>query len=296
MKPAPFRYFAPSTLDECLGLKKDHGDEARLLAGGQSLVPLMNFRLVTPPNLIDINGISELAYVLPGDGAGIRIGALTRQRTLERDPTLSQWSPILADAIPHIGHAQIRNRSTVGGSIAHADPAAELPAAAIALDGEVLLRSRSGDRLVSAQDFFIGFLTTALRPDEMVAELRLPPWPEGRGWSVSEVARQDAAFAMVGALAWVDRDDDGVCTDARVVLFGVGGTPLQCDEAAQAVIGTRLSESDITNAAEKATSGLDCTSDIHAAGDYRKSLARTLIGRTLGEAYQRSGQRSQDTP
>ena len=287
MKPAPFRYFAPTSLDECVELLGEHGDEAKLLAGGQSLVPMMNFRLAKPAALIDLNGLSELDYVRDADGGAMRIGALTRQRALERDPELRRCNPLLAEAIPYIGHFQIRNRGTVGGSIAHADPAAELPAVLCALGGSVRARGTGGERTIAAADFFQTYFTPDLGPDEIVTEIALPQWNSGDGWAVHELSRRYGDFALVGIVCRLSVDTEGKVTDGAAALFGVGGTPVVPETVAQ-LVGTRAEESDLAAVSSAVAAELDPESDVHASAAYRRHLAGVLTRRALGEAYARA--------
>jgi CO/xanthine dehydrogenase FAD-binding subunit len=226
VKPAPFEYAAPASVDEALGLL---GDDARVLAGGQSLVPLLNFRLARPERLVDINGLSELAYLRASDGR-LRIGALTRQAALERSPLVAERWPLLAQAIRLVGHPQIRNRGTVGGSIAHADPAAELPVAFSALDARLHAASGRGTRTIAAGDFFLGPLTTALEPDELLTEIEVPPLPDGARTAFVEHARTHGDFAIAGAAVVVAPG-----ADARIALLGAGPAPLRAGDAERAL-------------------------------------------------------------
>ena len=287
MKPAPFRYLAPASLDECVELLREHGDEAKLLAGGQSLVPMMNFRLAKPAVLIDLNGVAELDYVRDGNGGGTRIGALTRQRALERDPQLRRRNPLLAEAIPCIGHFQIRNRGTVGGSIAHADPAAELPAVLCALGGRVRVRGAGGERTIAAMDFFQTYFTADLGPDEIVTEIVLPPWNRGDGWAVQELSRRYGDFALVGVACRLSVDAEGNVTNGAAALFGVDGTPVVPAAVVQ-LIGTRAEESDLAAVSNAVAEELDPEPDVHASAAYRKHLAAVLTRRALAEAYARA--------
>ena len=287
MKPAPFRYFAPTSLDECVGLLDEHGDEAKLLAGGQSLVPMMNFRLAKPAVLIDLNGVAELAYVEETSSGGMRIGALTRQRALERDPELRRRNPLLAEAIPYIGHFQIRNRGTVGGSIAHADPAAELPAVLCALDGSIRVRGGGGERTIAAVDFFQTYFTADLGPDEVVTEIVLPQWHSGDGWAVQELSRRYGDFALVGVVCRLRVDAEGNVTDGAAALFGVGGAPVVPEAVAQ-LVGTRAEEPTLAAVSAAVAAELDPESDVHASASYRRHLARVLTRRALSEAYART--------
>src|SRR5271169_5211907 len=218
MKPAPFRYVAARSIEQALALKAEHGDEARFLAGGQSLVPTMNFRLTQPAMLIDINPLTELARIKHGAADRVRIGALTRYRTLERDPATERTLPLIHEALPLIAHPQIRNRGTIGGNLSHADPASEMPAIVLTLGGRLLARSRSGERWIAAADFFAGALRTALELDEMLTDIELPVAAPRSGACFMEVARRRGDFALMGVACTVQLDDDGRCTDARIGL------------------------------------------------------------------------------
>jgi CO/xanthine dehydrogenase FAD-binding subunit len=214
MKPAPFTYFSPTTLDETLALLAEHGEAGKIIAGGQSLVPTMNFRLAQPASLIDINHVGELFYVNELPDGGLQIGAMTRQRTLEQSPLVAARCPLLAATLPHIAHVQIRNRGTLGGSLAHADPAAELPAVMVALDATFVLRSLRGVRQVPAQAFYIGLFTTELAQDELLTEIRIPARPPRHGWAMTEIARRHGDYALVGAVATVTLGEAGRCSPA----------------------------------------------------------------------------------
>ncbi|RIK37788.1 MAG: molybdopterin dehydrogenase [Chloroflexi bacterium] len=295
MKPAPFRYFAPQSLDEALALLSEHGYDAKLLAGGQSLVPAMNFRLAQPSVVVDLNRIAELFFLRPAADGGLHIGAMTRQRTLERDPRVAEHAPLLHAAVPHIAHVQIRNRGTIGGSLAHADPAAELPAVVLVLGARLRARSQRGDRWIDAGDFFVSLFTTVLEPDEILVEIDLPPQPLRAGWSIQEVARRHGDYAIVGVTATVTLDETGRCNQARIALLSVGDGPVP----AQA--GARLLENEfpgpelIAAAADVvATQDIDPASDIHASAAYRRHLARVLTRRALAEAFEQAGQQTMD--
>lgn len=289
MKPAPFRYIAPGTLDEALAALDDYGDEAKVLAGGQSLIPAMNFRLAQPGVLVDLNPVAELAYLEPAADGGLRIGAMTRQRAVERSALVAQRAPLLHATMPHIAHVQIRNRGTIGGSIAHADPAAELPAVAVALNGRLRLQSRRGERWVDAADFYQGLFTTALAPGEIVAEMALPPMPHQSGWSILELARRRGDYALAGVAVMV-AVEDGRCGQARLVFFGVGEGPVQAPSAASLLIGEPPTQAAITAAAAAAVEqDLDPPGDIHASAEFRRHLARVLAQRALVEAFTRAG-------
>src|SRR5881392_2022570 len=238
MKPAPFDYFAPATLDEALGLLAEHGGDAKPLAGGQSLIPAMNFRLARPAALVDLNRIAELAYVRAGGkDAGLVIGAMTRQRAVERSDVVARAAPLVAEAMPAIAHPQIRNRGTIGGSLAHADPSAELPAVMLALDAAFRARSVTGERTIPASEFFKGMLETALAPDELLVEIGLPPMPDRSGTAFLEVARRHGDYALVGIAVVVTLDGQGRCKAARIALLSVGDGPVLAVEAAKTLTG-----------------------------------------------------------
>jgi CO/xanthine dehydrogenase FAD-binding subunit len=290
MKPAPFKYMIARTLDEALAAKAEYGDEARFLAGGQSLVPTMNFRMATPAVLIDINPLSELSGV-KANGV-TRIGALTRYRMLEADPAIAQHQPIMIEALPHIAHPQIRNRGTLGGNLSHADPASEMPAIVLALRGTLHLRSARAERQVAANDFFIGALETAIQPDEMLVEITLPHHPANTGSCFMEVARRQGDFAMAGIAAIVTRGADGTCTNARLAFCGVAEKPFHADDAAQSLIGSRLDAAAIKHAAELAMAALDPPGNSHADPSYQRHLAGVLTRRALATAWARTGART----
>ncbi len=291
MKPAPFQYFAPTSIDEALILLAEHGYDAKLLAGGQSLIPTMNFRLAQPAVLIDLNNIADLAYIQPTVDGGLRIGAMTRQRALEKSDLVVQRAPLLHATMPYIAHVQIRNRGTIGGSLAHADPAAELPVIAVALDAQLKVRSKLGERWVSAQDFYVALFATDLAPDEILAEIVLPPLAPRTGWSIQEVARRRGDYAIVGVAATVRLDEQGRCADARIVLLSVGEGPTQARQAMALLQSEKPTSALIAAAAETcATKDIDPTADIHASVAFRRHLANVLTRRALTEAFQRAGQ------
>lgn len=287
MKPPRFKYCAPQILDDALVLLEQQGDEAKILAGGQSLVPLLNMRLAAPTYLVDINHICELNYIQPEDHY-LAIGATTRQSQIERSTLLQERHPFLLEAIWHIGHMQIRNRGTVVGSIAHADPAAELPALLTCLDGSVLLQSSTGERLLTTDAFFHGYLETALKPGEMIVEARFP-WPDPRaGWAFMEFARRAGDFALVGAAAVLTPGDDGKCLAARVAYAGVDGVPVRARAVEQVLRGRALDERTLDEAAESARAVVNPhMSDVHATVEYRRVLTAELTRRVLRAAWTR---------
>ena len=288
MKPPKFRYFAPKSVGEALALLAEHADEARVLAGGQSLVPLMNMRLVHPDVLIDINGISELSFIKASDG-GLTLGALTRDATLAGDSTVTERLPLLREAARCVGHPAIRNRSTVGGSIAHADPAAELPAVMVALNAEFVARSRSGSRNISAQNFFKGYLTTDLKVGEMLTELRIPGLPPRSGSAFVEFARREGDYALAGVAAVMTLDSNGIIADARLGLCSVGPAPVRSKAAEALLRGQRPGNEAWAAAAAAVVSVLDePLSDIHGSADYRRHLAAVLTKQALAAAAERA--------
>lgn len=283
MKPPPFEYHAAASVDEAVALLAEHGDEAKILAGGQSLLPLLGIRLAKPEHLIDIGRIAELSQMTIN--GSVRIGAGVRQRTAERSAELSTANPLLAKAIPLIGHVPIRSRGTIGGSVAHADPAAELPAAMLLNNAEMVLRSTKGERVVAAADFFESFLVTATEPDELLVELRIPAFPTGAGASFREIVRRNGDFALVGAGAIVGLDaGTGTINDARLAFIGVAGTAVRSPEAEALLVGQAPSAELLAAAAQAAADAIDPSSDIHATGAYRRHVARVLAGQVLQEA------------
>lgn len=287
MKPAPFDYVAPRSLDEALALLGRHGAEAKILAGGQSLVPLMNMRLARPAVLIDINRVPDLATVREIDG-GLVLGALARQRTLELSAVVRGAAPLLAEAAPLIGHLQTRTRGTIGGSCAHADPAAELPACAVALDARLHLASARGRRAVGAAAFHTGLFTTALAPDELLLEVEIPRPPAARtGSAFVEVARRHGDFALVGVAAVIGLDAGGVCRHARLVFLGAGDVP-HAAASAGALVGTPRDPRRCEDAGRAAADELRPPADLHASAAYRRRVAGVLAARALGLAWARA--------
>jgi len=288
MKPAAFKYYAPTTIEEALTHLSEYGYDAKILAGGQSLIPTMNFRMAQPAVLIDLNYVSELFYV-KNETDGLRIGAMTRQREMECNPLIPDKMPLIYETVPFIAHSQIRNRGTIGGSIAHADPAAELPVVMLTLNARFQLRSKNRERWVPAKEFFMGMFTTALEPEELLTEIALPALPKNSGWAFQEVARRRGDFALVGVTAVVVLDDDKKCQQARVVFLSVGDGPVEAHQAEQTLIGQDGNDELIRAAAETAaTKDIDPPGDIHASADYRRHLAKVLTQRALQQAFQRA--------
>jgi carbon-monoxide dehydrogenase medium subunit len=287
MKPAPFAYVAPRSLDEALALLGRYADDGKVLAGGQSLLPVLNFRLAQPAVLIDLNGVGELASLRAEDG-GLRMGALTRHRALERDPEVAARAPLLAEAVHYIAHPQIRNRGTVGGSLAHADPKAELPALAVALEARLHLQRQGGDRWLAAADFYTGLFSTALEPDELLTEIVWPALPPRSGWAFEEAARRHGDYAQVGLAAVVRLDEAGRCEQARLVFLAAGPGPLEARSAAAALAGAVPGEETIAAAAAAAAAEIEPTDDVHASAAFKRHLARVLTGRALRRAFARA--------
>jgi len=289
MKPAPFEYYAPTTVEEALAHLAKHGYDAKALAGGQSLIPMMNFRLAQPSVIVDLNSVSELFYIRPDENGGLRLGAMTRQGEVERDPLVAERAPLVHETMPLVAYPQIRSRGTFGGSIAHADPAAELVALSMALNGRFLLRSQAGERWVPADEFFVGLFATVLEPDELLVEVALPPLPPRSGGTFREITRRHHDFCMAGVAAVVALDDDDHCKQARLVFLGVGDGPVDARQAAEMLIGQVPTPEAIRAAAETAASDeIDPGSDIHASAEYRRHLANVLARRALEQAFERA--------
>ena len=290
MKPPPFMYHRPTSTDEALDLLAELGDEAKVLAGGQSLVATLNLRLARPAHLIDINRLDgPLSQIDAATDGGIRFGALVRQRAAEQAALVRERAPLLAEALPFIGHQQIRNRGTICGNLAHADPASELPAVAVALDGQLTARSKArGERSIPAAEFFRGYLTTALEPDELLVDFRLPAWPAGAGGSFQEGARRHGDYALVGVAALVQLDSNGTCAAARLAVTGAGPGPVRAREAEASLEGQPVSTDAINAAAERVVGALDPLSDVHATAAYRRHVAGVLARRALEAATARA--------
>ena len=288
MKPAPFKYYAPHSIPEVLELLNEHGYDAKILAGGQSLVPMMNFRLVQPAVLVDINNIPELSYIETHDN-GVRLGAMVRHSQAEKDPLIKEHAPLIHETMPQIATVQIRNRGTIGGSLAHADASAELVVVSTALEAQFKIKNKKGERLVPASEFFIGLLMTSLEPEDLLVEIQFPPLPARSGWSLKEVARRPHDFALMGVAAILTLDKKERCTEARLVYLSAGDGPISAPEAANMLIGNEITTEMITAAAEKAAADeIDPGGDIHATAEFRRHLANVLTRRALEEALQRA--------
>ena len=286
MKPAPFEYYAPDSLDQALDLMSQHAGEAKILAGGQSLVPAMNFRIVQPGVLIDLNRMAELSSVLEDDRL-LRIGAMTRERELEFNPLIAHIAPLLAEAAPHIAHPQIRNRGTIGGSIVNADPAAELPVLMLTLDARLKAKNASGERWIEARDFFMGMFTTALEPDEILVEIEVPANPTRTGWSFMEVAPRAGDYALMGVAVRVTLDADRKCERIKLVYLNAGEGPIEAKEAEKSLEGETLNEALIEAAASQASSNeINPFGNVHTSPEFQRHLAMVLTKKAIRQALQ----------
>ena len=280
MKLPPLDYVSPRSIDEVIQLLHRHEAGAKILSGGQSLMPMLAFRLASCSLLIDLKHVPELNYIVIDD-AGIELGAKVRWRDIEQDQRLHRSRHLLGAAVQHIAHYQIRNRGTVGGSLAHADPAAELPAVAVTCDAQIIAVGPEGRRSIPASKFFLAPLVTALEPCEMIVAIRLPPWPPHRRFGFQKFARRRGDFALAGAAIFFDEDDQGRIRDPHVGAFGVADTPMRLHKAEEALAGALLDERIFADAARLGTEDIDARTDIHADGDYRRSLLKSLIERAL---------------
>jgi carbon-monoxide dehydrogenase medium subunit len=287
VKPARFEYHAPETLDEALQLLAEYGDEGKVLAGGQSLVPLLAMRLARPSHIIDINGIAGLDAI-EDDGGGVRFGTTVRERAAERSALVREKVPALAEALPLIGHVAIRNRGTIGGSVAHADASAELPAVALITDAQMVVRSARGERTIPAGDFFDGHFTTAMADEECLVHVRIPAGPRGAGWSCTEIARRHGDFALVGAATMVALNGGGAVEEARISLFGVADRAVRADKAESSLRGAPAGPDAWAGAAAETASSLDPPSDLHGSSEYRRRLAEVVVRRALAAAAARA--------
>ncbi len=289
MKPPRFHYCAPYMLDEALTFLDQNSEDTKVLAGGQSFVPLLNMRLASPTFIVDINHIAELHYIEQEDGY-LAIGATVRQRQVERSVLVQNKHPLLIEVIKHIGHMQIRNRGTVVGSVAHADPAAELPALLTCLNGEVLAQCIHGERVIKAEEFFTGYLSTALEPGEMLTEVRFPLLTPKAGWAFLEFARRSGDYALVGAAAVLTPAADDHCMSAHIAYLGIAGAPIRGFDIEATIVGTTLDESALNAAAEAASKLVsDDMGDVHATVEYRRVLTGELTKRVLKAAWERRG-------
>jgi carbon-monoxide dehydrogenase medium subunit len=282
MKLPAFDYACPATVAEAVALLASR-DEAKALAGGQSLVPMMAFRIASPALLVDLRKLSELRQITI-DASGVRLGAMVRWRDIEDEVRLDVAHPLLKAAVSHVAHYQIRNRGTVGGSIAHADPAAEMPGIAVTCDAEIAVMGMAGPRVIPADDFFIAPLTTALAADEIITEIRLPAWPAERRWGFREFSRRRGDFALAAAAVFFDVDDASRAHNTHIGAIGIGDRPLRLADAEAEVNGKIVDVAVSERAGRAASASVDPQSDIHASGAYRKSLVGTMVERALQSA------------
>jgi carbon-monoxide dehydrogenase medium subunit len=291
VKPPPFEYLRPASLEEALDLLARHGGDAKPLAGGQSLVPAMNFRLSQPAVLVDLNALAGLDGIEPAaEGEGLRIGAMARQRAVERSALVAARAPLLAETMPFIAHPQIRNRGTVGGSLAHADPAAELPAVTVAAGARFQLRSAAGERWVPADRFFTGLFATALEPGELVTAIEVPAPAPRAGWAFEEMSRRHGDYALVGVACLVTLDARGRCAAASITLLSVGEGPAPAPRAAAQLVGAEPAAEAVRAAADAVDAEIDPPSDIHASAAFRRRLAQVLTRRALTRAAARAAE------
>ena len=286
MIPAQFDYVAPSTLDEALGLLAEHPDDAKILAGGHSLIPAMKLRLAQPAMLIDIGRVKDLAYIRE-EGGQIRIGAMTTHYQLESNARLKEVCPLLPECAASIGDVQVRNKGTIGGSLAHADPAADWPAAAVALRAELVAASARGERVIAADDFFVDMLTTALRPDEVLREIRINAPPARTGQSYKKVHHPASGFAVVGVAVTLTLGGDGKCSSVGVGITGVATKAYRAAQVESALAGATADEQTIAGAASHAADGVEANGDIYASADYRRHLAEVYTRRAVAAATSR---------
>jgi carbon-monoxide dehydrogenase medium subunit len=282
MKLPPFEYACPSTMSEAIALLASHDGEAKPLAGGQSLLPMLAFRVAAPAVLVDLRKVPELRRIGIADD-GVTLGAMVRLRDILDDPQLQTAHPLLVQAVEHIAHYQIRNRGTVGGSLAHADPAAELPAIAVTCDAKIAATGKAGERIIEAKDFFRGPLTTTLTADEIITEIRFAAWPARRGFGFCEFARRRGDFALAGAAVFYD-EDGGKAANVHVGAMGVSDRPLRLSVVEEALNGNTINEATIADAEAKASAAIDPPDDIHATGAYRKTLFGVMVERALHSA------------
>lgn len=287
MKPAAFDYLRPSSVEEACQLLREHGEEGKLIAGGQSLLPILNMRLSTPECLIDISGLQELTYI-ESDGDWLKIGALTRQRDVERSALVRQKAPLLSEALPFIGHMQTRNRGTFGGSLVHADPTAEIPLSLLALDAIAVIQSADETREVALEDFFITYLTTDIMPGELLREVKIPTQSMPKGYSFHEYSRKHGDFALVAAACVLDADEEGRITAARLTLGGVDAVPILAADAAELLIGEKLTDTLLQEAGRAASTHIDPEGDLHASREYRFQLAKVFSAKAIETAYNRA--------
>lgn len=284
MKPAAFKYVSVDSIDGALAALAQYGGEAKILAGGQSLVPMMNFRIAQPSVLVDINPVNEIDFIRAENG-WLRIGARTRQRTLETSPEVKEKCPLLTAAVKWIGHPQIRNRGTLGGSLVHGDPTAELALVATLLDARLIIQSKEKSRTAGPSDFFEGFMSTRIGEDEILTEVRYPAAPPGSGYGFRELCIRHGDFAVVAAAVQLTVDKNGLCSEARVAVSGAAPTPLRIPEAEKAVAGSDGSPAVLDDAAARVPAQVEPMSDLKGSEAYRREMARVFVRRALGDAW-----------
>ena len=295
MKPAPFEYHAADSLEAALALKAEHGDDAKVLAGGQSLIPAMNFRVAQPGILIDLNKIDELRKIKHSKDQ-LMVGAMTLQAAVEHSAEVEKHSPLLHETLPNIAHPQIRNRGTIGGSLAHADPAAELPVVATALGARMRAQSAEGERWMDVNEFFAGMFTVALKPEEILVEIDFPDIPKDSGWAFVEVARRQGDYAMAGIAALLSVDADGKCDQSTLVYLNVGEGPITASQASESLIGAKADEKAFSEAAKIASQEeISPFGNVHASADYQRHLSEVLTRRALLIALERAQAKTKKT-
>jgi carbon-monoxide dehydrogenase medium subunit len=288
MKPTAFDYFAPSSLEAVLDLKAEHGEDAKPLAGGQSLIPTMNFRVSQPSILVDLNKVDTLRFIREEEGE-LRIGAMTTQAVVERSDLVQKNHPLISETVPNIAHPQIRNRGTFGGSLAHADPASELPVIALALNAKFKAESTKGERWIEAKDFLITMFTVDLAPDEILTEIAFPAFPKKTGWSFMEIARRHGDYAMAGLAALVTLNSDAKCEKSRLVYLNVGDKAVDAVRAAESLVGEQITEEAVKEAAEIAgQQEIEPFGSVHATPEYQRHLSKVLTQRALLQAFERA--------
>lgn len=288
MKPAPFEYYAPRSVEEALDQLAELGYAGKVLAGGQSLIPTMNFRMARPSALVDLNRIPELQYIRPTGDDGLAIGTMTRDSAVEHSQEVLRRFPLIGEVMPNIAHPQIRNRGTFGGAIAHADPAGQLPAISIALNANLKVLKKGSERWVRAEEFFLGPFTTVIEPDEMLAEVLLPALPPRTGASYQQVSRQRGGYAQAAVASVVTLDEDGRCKQVRMVMISVADTPALSKAAVRILEGQKPTPEAFKEVAEAVQSEIDPGTDVHATADYRRQLVRVLVNRSLTTAFARA--------
>ena len=289
MKPAKFDYYAPTSVDEALDKLAELGYEGKVLAGGQSLIAAMNFRMARPSALVDLNNVPELSYIKPTEEGGLAIGTMTRVFTVENNEEVLKRFPLLPEVAKFIAHVAIRRRGTFGGAIAHADPAGQLPGISVLMNMRALIRRKGEERWVDGQDLIIGPFMTVIEPDEMLAELVLTPWQPRTGYKYVQVARQSGGYALSAVASIVTLDENDRCKNVRMVLMSVGEVPILSQKAGEILIGNAPTKEAIEEVAElAATEEIDPATDLHATADYRRSITRVLVVRSLTEAFERA--------